>query len=176
MSAFYKILSVCATTLLAGGVVRAVPAVQNPEPPTQKYENNVGQEPAEENEQNVENDAAAQPAPVYNGAHLAFGGNVYDFGDVARRGGDVSTEFEFVNDGTEPLVVTGVTISCTCIKAVYSKRPVGVGKRGTVKLIYEPHKMEPGTFYKVVQVHSNSVGGDCLLTVRGNSVDVRKIK
>lgn len=111
---------------------------------------------------------------VHQGAHIAFEENVWDFGDVDRRGGDVAKEFDFVNDGTEQLIITSVTVSCTCIKAQWSKRPVAVGERGTVRLVYEPHKMEAGTFYKVVEVHSNSPEGTNLLTVHGNTIDRRR--
>ena len=111
----------------------------------------------------------------YEDAHLEFDETVWDFGDVARKGGDVVKVFEFVNDGSKPLLITGITMSCTCIKVDYPKRPVAAGKRGAIKLIYEPHKMSPGTFYRVVQVHSNSVDGIRLLTVSGNSVDARRL-
>ena len=123
-----------------------------------------------------EGDAAAEEPVSYDGAHLNLSETVWDFGDVARKGGDVVKEFGFVNNGTQPLVITGVTMSCTCIKVVYPKRPIAAGAGGVIKLIYEPHKMSPGTFYRVVQIHSNSVDGVRLLTVRGNSVEGRKIK
>ena len=110
----------------------------------------------------------------FDGAHIEFDETVWDFGDVARKGGDVVKEFAFINNGSKPLVITGTTMSCTCIKADYSKHPIAAGERGVVRLIYEPHKMSPGSFYKVVQVHSNSVDGVRLLTVRGNSFDPRR--
>lgn len=112
---------------------------------------------------------------TYDGAHIEFGKTTHDFGDVARRGGDITAEFEYVNDGTEPLVITQITTSCTCLKPVFSKRPLEAGRRGIIKLVYEPHKMEAGTFHKVVQVHTNSTGGVRLLTVQGHSVNGRKL-
>lgn len=111
----------------------------------------------------------------YDGAHLEFDETVWDFGDIARRGGDVVKEFEFVNDGSAPLLITGITISCTCIKVTYPKGPVAAGSSGTIRLIYEPHKMAAGTFYRAVQVHSNSTDGVRLLTVQGNSIDARRL-
>lgn len=119
----------------------------------------------------------AEPEKVeYKDAHIEFAETVWDFGDVARKGGDVAKNFDFVNDGSKPLVITGITMSCTCIKVDYPKRPVAAGKSGTIKVIYEPHKMSPGSFYRVVQVHSNSVDGVRLLTVSGNSIEGRKVK
>lgn len=122
----------------------------------------------------AESDAAVTDSVGYDGAHLRFDETVWDFGEVSRKGGDAVKEFRFENDGSKPLVITGITMSCTCIKVEYPKRPVGVGERSSIRLIYEPHKMSPGVFYKVVQVHSNSVDGVRLLTVRGSAFDGRK--
>lgn len=119
---------------------------------------------------------ADEPQPPYEGAHMTFVETMHDFGEVERRGGNVTADFEFVNDGTEPLVITQVTLSCTCIRASWSKRPVSVGGRGVVSITYEPHKMEPGTFRKVVQVHSNARDGMRLLTVQGNAVNNKRKK
>lgn len=113
---------------------------------------------------------------THDGAHIAFDRTSHDFGEVERRGGDITTEFPFVNDGTEPLVITHVTKSCTCIRISWPRRPIRAGGRGVIKITYEPHKMEAGTFRKVVQVHSNSVDGQRLLTVQGNTVNIKRRK
>ena len=105
--------------------------------------------------------AATYAGRVQGGAHLHFYETTHDF--------------EFVNDGTEPLVLLRVLTSCTCTKASFSKRPVAPGERGVVKVIYEPHKKEPGAFSKVIQIFSTSIEGRNVLTVRGNSIDVKKL-
>ena len=97
---------------------------------------------------------------------------------MPRKGGDLVREFTFTNDGTVPLVVTRVITSCSCLKASYFKRPVAPGESGTISIIYEPHKSEPGVFNKVIQIYSNSVDGRDVITVQGNSIDPgpRKVK
>ena len=119
--------------------------------------------------------AATYAGRVQGGAHLHFYETTHDFGDIPRKGGNLVREFEFVNDGTEPLVLLRVLTSCTCTKASFSKRPVAPGERGVVKVIYEPHKKEPGAFSKVIQIFSTSIEGRNVLTVRGNSLDVKKL-
>ena len=119
--------------------------------------------------------AATYAGRVQGGAHLHFYETTHDFGDIPRKGGNLVREFEFVNDGTEPLVLLRVLTSCTCTKASFSKRPVAPGERGVVKVIYEPHKKEPGAFSKVIQIFSTSIEGRNVLTVRGNSIDVKKL-
>lgn len=104
-------------------------------------------------------------------ARLRFLEPTYDFGDIARKGGDLEHEFAFVNEGKAPLVLVRVITSCSCLKANFSKRPVAPGERGTVRITYEPHKREPGVFNKVIQIYSNSEGGREVVTVQGNSIE-----
>lgn len=105
------------------------------------------------------------------GAHLRLEETSWNFGDVPRRGGDLMHEFRFVNDGDRPLVLVRVITSCSCIRASFSKRPVAPADSGVIRIIYQPHKSEPGAFNKVVQIYSNSVDGRDILTVQGNSLD-----
>lgn len=105
------------------------------------------------------------------GACLRLERTDHDFGDIARRGGEVTAVFRFCNEGTAPLVLLRVTTTCSCLKSSYSKRPVPPGGEGEIILTYEPHKADPGTFHKVVQVLSNSSAGREIITIRGNSLD-----
>ncbi len=115
---------------------------------------------------------SAQP---YKGAHIKMDVTEHNFGDVARRGGDLHYTFELENDGTTPLVITRIITSCSCLKSSYSKRPIAPGEKSTIKITYEIHKKEPGTFSKIIQVYSNSVDGRQIITIQGNSVDTRDL-
>lgn len=119
-------------------------------------------------------DTVAQK-PHYEGAHMRFEETSHNFGHIARRGGDLVCEFRFTNDGTQPLVILRAISSCSCAKAVYPRKPVAPGASGTIRVIYEPHKKEPGTFSKVLQIYSNSVDRRNVLTIKGYSIDVKKL-
>lgn len=110
-------------------------------------------------------------AQTPEGPHLQFEAPSYDFGDVPRKGGDLTHAFRFVNDGTKPLVILRVITSCSCLKASFSKRPVAPADSGVIQIIYQPLKSEPGTFNKVIQIYSNSSGGRDVVTVQGNSIE-----
>ena len=110
-------------------------------------------------------------AQTPEGPHLLFENPTYDFGDVPRKGGDLTREFRFVNDGTKPLVILRVITSCSCLKATFSKRPVAPADSGVIRIVYQPLKSEPGTFNKVIQIYSNSVDGRDVITVQGNSIE-----
>jgi len=93
----------------------------------------------------------------------------HDFGDIRRRGGDVTADFVVTNRGAQPLVVVQVVTSCSCLKADYSRRPIAPGAQSTIRLRYEPHKADPGTFYKIVKIYTNA--GRLLVTLQGNSIE-----
>lgn len=116
-----------------------------------------------------------ESATPKKGAQMTFTTNSYDFGDIARKGGDVECTFEFVNDGDTPLVITRVVTSCSCTKAEYSKKPIPAGAKSTIKIIYEPHKKEPGVFHKVIQIFTNTADKRKIVTVKGNSIDKKKL-
>ena len=120
--------------------------------------------------------AEPQSATPKKGAQMTFVTNSYDFGDIARKGGDVECTFEFVNDGDTPLVIARVVTSCSCTKAEYSKKPIPAGAKSTIKIVYEPHKKEPGVFHKVIQIFTNTADKRKIVTVKGNSIDTKKLE
>lgn len=115
--------------------------------------------------------AAGYAEKPVKGAHLRLENATYNFGDVPRKGGDLVREFRFVNDGTAPLVLVRVITSCSCLKASFSKRPVEPADSGVIRIIYEPHKSEPGAFNKVTMVYSNRSTAAHVITVQGNSIE-----
>ena len=119
-------------------------------------------------------ESAADTLSAHRGAHMSFVSETHDFGDIARRGGDAEWRFEFVNDGDEPLIITQLKTTCTCLRYKYPRRPVAAGQSGHIDISYQPHKTEPGTFHRVVMVYSNSTEGVRRLIVQGNSIDNRR--
>lgn len=114
---------------------------------------------------------AAGEAPEAEGAVLRLAETLWNVGDVPRKGGDVTHDFHFRNEGTEPLVVLRVITSCSCVKASFPKRPVAPGGEGVIRITYQPHKSEPGTFHKVIRIQSNAEAGDDLLVVQGCAIE-----
>lgn len=115
-----------------------------------------------------------EPSRETPGARLRMDVPTHDFGDVPRRGGDLIWDFDFVNDGSAPLVITRVITSCSCLKASFPKRPVPPGGEAAIRITYEPHKSEPGAFHKVIQIYSNAVDGRHVITVQGCSMNKKE--
>lgn len=127
-----------------------------------------GQRPAEKMEKPEKSEKSGTSE---KGARLVLPVATYDFGDVARKGGALTRDFVFRNEGSAPLVIVRVLTSCSCFKATFSRRPVAPGDEGVIRVTYEPLKSEPGVFNKVLQIYSNSVAGREVITVQGNSVE-----
>ena len=113
----------------------------------------------------------AEERKEYKGAHILFEQTECDFGEVTRKSADKICEFNFVNDGVEPLVVLSATTSCSCLRAEFSRKPIGIGESGKIRLTLESKKVDKGVFRRVVQIRSNSVGGTEIITITGIAKD-----
>lgn len=102
---------------------------------------------------------------------MVFERTEHNFGDVKRKGGDVIAMFRFVNRGDAPLVIKKVHKSCSCMDIEFSRKPVLPNEGGEIKVKYEPHKVEPGIFNKVIQIYTNEPRSVRLITIQGNSLD-----
>lgn len=87
-------------------------------------------------------------------AHIEFVKATHDFGTIKEDGGPVECEFEFVNDGDEPLVIISANASCGCTRPEYPKKPIKPGKKAKIKVTYLP-KGRPGEFTKSIKVRTN---------------------
>lgn len=120
--------------------------------------------------------AAGAVAQEKVGPKMTFDSATYNFGEVARKGGDLVKEFRFVNNGDEPLVIKKITKSCSCTTVSYSRKPVMPGQSGVITIKYEPHKVEEGVFNRVIQIYTNASNKARILAIQGNSVEKPKQK
>ncbi len=87
-------------------------------------------------------------------ALIAFTTESHDFGIINGDKDFVSTEFEFINKGNAPLVISRVTADCRCTRPDYPKNPIAPGKKGKIKVSFVPQGYV-GSFNKNVKVKSN---------------------
>jgi len=92
----------------------------------------------------------------------------HDFGTMTLGGEPRKFTFEFVNDGTAPLVVIRAATSCRCIKVDFPRRPIPSGGKGVIEITYDPK--DEGAFNKGVHIYSNIEGGSLTLFVKGEVV------
>ncbi|MDE6272766.1 MAG: DUF1573 domain-containing protein [Muribaculaceae bacterium] len=101
---------------------------------------------------------------------INFSEKVFDFGKIKEKGGLVTHEFNFTNDGDGNLVILKATAECGCTRPSYSDAPVGPGKSGKLKVSYNPLG-RPGSFEKVVTVTTSGNPSKVRLKIRGVVVE-----
>ncbi len=97
----------------------------------------------------------------------------YNFGIVKENGGPVSCEFEFVNNGKGNLVIFDATADCGCTRPDYPKNPIAPGKRGKIKVSYNPLG-RPGGFDKTITVKTNGSPSKIRLKIKGTVSPAKK--
>ena len=88
-----------------------------------------------------------------DGSVISFSNTSYNAGNV-EEGVNLTHEFEFFNNGNEPLLITNVRASCSCTVASYPKTPILPGDSGKITLDLDTK--HSGQFNKVVAVYSNA--------------------
>ncbi|MDE6549285.1 MAG: DUF1573 domain-containing protein [Muribaculaceae bacterium] len=100
---------------------------------------------------------------------ISFKETVYDFGKVSLKGGKVSHEFSFTNEGGRNLVITNARADCGCTRPEYDDSPVAPGKGGKVKVTFAP--AAKGHFSKKVTVTTNGSPRKARLLIKGEVVE-----
>lgn len=100
-------------------------------------------------------------------ANFEFNEEVHDFGTF-NEGEVMDFEFEFTNTGNEELVIKSVRASCGCTTPSWTKEPVAVGEKGSIKVRYNS-KNRPGNFHKTITITSNVSTTNKVLTIKGTA-------
>lgn len=98
---------------------------------------------------------------------ITFATSSHDFGTIHADKGPVTAVYEFTNTGTEPLTIVSVTNGgCGCTKPEFTREPVAPGKKGHIKVIFNP-RGRSGEFNRSVKVKVSSIKGRKALTFSG---------
>jgi hypothetical protein len=108
----------------------------------------------------------ATPAPENpNAPELKLVTDNHDFGTV-QEGPQAKFDFDFTNEGKEPLILQNVQASCGCTTPEWPKEPIMPGKKAKITAIYNTQG-RPGPFTKTITVTSNAKTPTKTLTIRG---------
>ena len=81
-------------------------------------------------------------------------GIIYDFGNYYER--EVKThDFVVRNPGKEPLIISNVETSCSCITATAPKKPILEGQTDVIHVSYDGNGFTEGFWGKHIRVHAN---------------------
>lgn len=83
-------------------------------------------------------DSIARPATISNGGMLVESGGRVSMGCIAEDSGVWQHTLSWQNISDEPIVITRLSSSCSCLQADADRKPVGSGKKGSIALRYYP--------------------------------------
>ncbi|MDA8715008.1 DUF1573 domain-containing protein [Flavobacteriales bacterium] len=106
---------------------------------------------------------APNTGPVTN---IKFATDVVNFGKIKAQS-ENKYAFEFVNTGTEPLLIENAKGSCGCTVPNWPKDPIMPGEKGAIDVVFRPKTRESeGEDKKTVTVFSNTNPKTTVLTVK----------
>lgn len=97
---------------------------------------------------------------------ISFVEQTHDFGIIPGDKNFVSTEFEFTNTGNGPLVIYEAKAECGCTRPSYPTHPIAPGKKGKIKVTFNPHGYRGG-FTKSVKLKTNAGSKVKVLKISG---------
>lgn len=100
---------------------------------------------------------------------ISFISKHFSFGEIDKNN-IVTYDFLFKNIGDNPLLIYKVDVSCGCLSAIYTERPILKDSMGFVRVRVDPNKVE-GHFIKNVFVKSNATEDVVLLKVEGTIIN-----
>lgn len=109
--------------------------------------------------------ATSYPAPE-SAPVIHFDSDIFDFGDITVDT-ILSHSFVLTNDGTAPLVITGVYSSCGCTTAAHPREPVMPGDTARIVVTFNPAGRSAGYFTKLVRIRSNAATKPHRLYIKG---------
>jgi len=102
-------------------------------------------------------------------ANISFDMEQHNFGKIKEADGSVTHNFEFINTGSKPLIISQVRASCGCTSPNWTKEPILPGSKGFVSATYNP-KNRPGPFNKSITVISNATTPHKVLRILGDVI------
>lgn len=99
---------------------------------------------------------------------IHFTSTYYSFGTIPKNQVR-KVAFPFHNTGSKPVIIQNVDVSCGCISAKYTKRPIKPGKKGYIIVYFNPTQTSVGHFKKTIDVWSNASNSMVRLFIEGST-------
>ena len=98
---------------------------------------------------------------------LVFNEKTHDFGSINEDGGNVATEFTFVNKSGRPIKIVNVQPSCGCTTPDWTREIIDDGESGIIKASFDP-RGKAGYFNKSITVTTDLNASPVILAIKGN--------
>ena len=90
---------------------------------------------------------------LFSQPQMKFDRESVDFGTILLDN-PVTAEFKVTNTGDSYLVLTDVKASCACTAIEWPEKGISPGESASIKAVFDAKAL--GTFYKEVEIHSNT--------------------
>jgi hypothetical protein len=100
-------------------------------------------------------------------AGITWKQTLIDLGEIVQNK-PVTIEFEFVNSGDSPVVITSVQASCGCTATDYPKTPIAPGEKTMVKAVF--NAAAKGAFNKTITVITSAESTAQILSFKGKVI------
>jgi hypothetical protein len=101
-----------------------------------------------------------------NQGEFKFKEEEFNFGNI-KQGDAITHEFEFTNNGNEPIIISSAQGSCGCTVPIWPKEPIAKGQKSTIKVTFNSAgKM--GIQDKTVTINSNAKQSPMVIHMKGN--------
>ena len=108
--------------------------------------------------------AAIEEVAPQSGAIMELESTEVDYGTIEQHA-DPLRVFNFVNTGTEPLIIKHAKGSCGCTVPSYPKEPILPGEKGVIEVRYDTKRIGP--FTKTVTLTTNEGTDKKVLRIKG---------
>lgn len=116
------------------------------------------------------NGTAQNNSPV-----ITFEEREHNFGTFSEAAGVITHDFQFTNTGQTPLIIHEVRASCGCTVPEWPREPVLPGKKGKIRVIFDPKK-QSGSFNKTIRVNSNADVEPVTLIIKGVVIPAEQLE
>ncbi|MCX6292576.1 MAG: DUF1573 domain-containing protein [Bacteroidetes bacterium] len=100
-----------------------------------------------------------------NQGDFKFNEEEFNFGSI-KQGDVVTHEFDFTNNGNEPIIISSAAGSCGCTVPTWPKEPITKGQKSTIKVTFNSAgKM--GMQDKTVTINSNAKQNPMVIHMKG---------
>ena len=103
------------------------------------------------------------------GPKLTVDKRTHNFGDI-DRGDKVTTEFNFKNDGDQPLEIISVSTSCGCTSAKPEKTLYAPGESGVIPVTFNSDRFSGNITKRVTIATNDKAAPKTVVTISGNVI------
>ncbi len=72
----------------------------------------------------------------FSQSKIKFTDTKKNFGFV-KKGEKVKLQYEFTNEGTQPLIITEAKAECSCTSVTWPKEPIAAGQKAVIEVVFD---------------------------------------